>query len=122
MLTKIMLVDDEEDVVLSITAGLERSGFSVDGFTDPKLALQNFVKGKYDLVIIDIRMPEIDGFELYEKLEQIEQGVKVCFITAFEFNYLALKEIYPSLKLGSFIKKPIEPDELLNRVKQELGR
>lgn len=117
-----MLVDDEEDVVLSITASLERNGFTVDGFTDPKLALQNFVKGKYDMVIIDIRMPEIDGFELYEKIEQIEQGVKVCFITAFEFNYLALKEIYPSLKLGSFIKKPIESDELLNRVKQELGR
>ena len=117
-----MLVDDEQDVVLSITANLERDGFAVDGFTDPKLALQNFMKGKYDMIIIDIRMPEMDGFELYEKLEQIEQGVKVCFITAFEFNYLALREIYPSLNFGSFIRKPIEPDELLNRIKQELGR
>ena len=117
-----MLVDDEQDVVLSITANLERDGFTVDGFTDPKLALRNFMKGKYDMVIIDIRMPEMDGFELYEKLEQIEQGVKVCFITAFEFNYLALREIYPSLNFGSFIRKPIEPDELLNRIKQELGR
>jgi DNA-binding response OmpR family regulator len=117
-----MLVDDEQDVVLSISANLERDGFIVDGFTDPKLALRNFVKGKYDMAIIDIRMPEMDGFELYEKLEQIEQGVKVCFITAFEFNYLALREIYPSLNFGSFIRKPIESDELRNRIKQELGR
>ena len=62
-----MLVDDEEDIVLSITASLERSGFEVDGFTDPKLALEQFMKGKYVMVIVDIRMPEIDGFELYEE-------------------------------------------------------
>jgi DNA-binding response OmpR family regulator len=116
-----MLVDDEEDIVLSITAGLEHNGFEVDGFTDPKLALEHFKKGKYAMIIVDIRMPEIGGFELYEKLEEIDQDVKVCFITGFDFNYLALREIYPSLDFGSFIRKPIETDELVNKIKMELG-
>ena len=121
VLKKIMLVDDEEDTVLSITASLEHNGFKVDGFTDPKLALEHFTKGKYVMVIVDIRMPEIDGFELYEKLEEIDNDVKVCFITGFDFNYLALREIYPSLNFGSFIRKPIETDELVNKIKLELG-
>ena len=116
-----MLVDDEEDIVLSITASLEHNGFEVDGYTDPKLALEHFLKGKYVMVIVDIRMPEIDGFELYEKLEEIDQDVKVCFITGFDFNYLALREIYPSLNFGSFIRKPIETDELVKKIKMELG-
>jgi DNA-binding response OmpR family regulator len=116
-----MLVDDEEDIVLSITSSLERSGFEVDGFTNPNVALQHFIKGKYVMVIVDIRMPEIDGFELYEKLEEIDQDVKVCFITGFDFNYLALREIYPSLNFGSFIRKPIETNELVNKIKLELG-
>ena len=116
-----MLVDDEEDIVLSITASLEHNGFEVDGFTDPRLALEHFTKGKYVMVIIDIRMPEIDGFELYEKLEELDQNVKVCFITAFDFNYLALREIYPTLNFGSFIRKPIETTELVNKIKMELG-
>jgi DNA-binding response OmpR family regulator len=120
-LKKILLVDDEEDVVLSITASLERNGFQVDGFTDPKLALENFLKGKYEMVIVDIRMPEIDGFEFYEKLEEIDQNVKVCFITGFDFNYLALREIYPTLNFGSFIRKPVETDELVNKIRLELG-
>ena len=116
-----MLVDDEEDIVLSITASLEHNGFEVDGFTDPKLALEHFKKGKYAMIIVDIRMPEIGGFELYEKLEEIDQDVKVCFITGFDFNYLALREIYPSLDFGSFIRKPIETDQLVNKIKMELG-
>lgn len=116
-----MIVDDEEDVVLSITASLERNNFQVNGFTDPKLALESFSKERYDLVIIDIRMPEIDGFEVFEKLEEIDKDVKVCFITGFDFNYLALREIYPSLNFGSFIRKPIETDELVNKIKVELG-
>ena len=116
-----MLVDDEEDVVLSITASLQHNGFEVDGFTDPKLALKNFLRGKYVMVIVDIRMPEIDGFELYEKLEEIDKDVKVCFITGFDFNYLALREIYPSLNFGSFIRKPVETEELVNKIRLELG-
>jgi len=120
-LKRIMLVDDDEDVVFSITASLEHNGFEVDGFTNPRLALEHFQKGKYVMLIVDIRMPEIDGFGLYEKLEEIDQDVKVCFITGFDFNYLALREIYPSLNFGSFIRKPIETDELVNRIKLELG-
>jgi DNA-binding response OmpR family regulator len=119
---KIMLVDDEEDVILSLTASLERNGFQVDGYSDSSLALKDFEKGKYDLVIVDIRMPGIDGFELYEKMEEIDENIKVCFITGFEFNYLALREIYPSLNFGSFIRKPVETEELLTKIQSELGK
>lgn len=116
-----MLVDDEEDVVMSISAGLEHNGFRVDGFTNSKLALKSFEKGKYEMIIVDVRMPGIGGFELYEKLEEIDPNVKVCFITGFDFNYLALREIYPNLNFGSFIRKPVETDELVNKIKLELG-
>ena len=76
---KIMLVDDEEDIVLSITASLEHNGFEVDGFTDPRLALEHFTKGKYVMVIIDIRMPEIDGFEFVPEVRRVRSECESLF-------------------------------------------
>lgn len=116
-----MIVDDEEDIVLSIATSLEHNGYKVTGFTDAKSALESFQKGKYELIIIDIRMPGMDGFELYEKIEEIDKDVKVCFITGFDFNYLALREIYPSVDFGSFIRKPVATEELIKKIKTELA-
>src|SRR5919205_404731 len=92
---KILLVDDEEDITLSLSIGLEDNGFAVDTFNDPVLALSNFKADMYDLVLLDIRMPKMNGFELFEKLREIDSNVKICFITAYEAYYQSLKEISP---------------------------
>ena len=77
-----MVVDDEYDITFTLQAGLEDGGFGVDAFTDPELALSNFKSGLYDLVLIDIKMPKINGFVLYELLKTVDPGVKVSFLTA----------------------------------------
>jgi CheY-like chemotaxis protein len=86
-----MVVDDEYDITFTLQAGLEDGGFGVDTFTDPELALSNFKSGLYDLVLIDIKMPKINGFVLYELLKTIDPGVKVCFLTAM--NHEEMREM-----------------------------
>lgn len=138
---KIFLVDDEQDVVTTLKIGLEGTGlFEVDAFTDPQLALSNLSKAglhRYDLLLIDVKMPQMNGFELYqeikkrmrtrkqevkeeEKQEGIDNTMKVCFMTAYEVYYETLKKEFPTLNVGCFIKKPIELQELVNRIKREL--
>ena len=125
----ILLVDDERDIITSLKIGLEETGlFEVDGFTDPKAALSNLSEiglHHYDLLLIDIKMPQMNGFELYQQIKNKfgdnSSSTKVCFITAYEIYYETLKKEFPTLDVGCFIKKPIEIEELVNTVKQELG-
>jgi two-component system, OmpR family, response regulator ChvI len=77
---------------------LEENGFKIDSFTDPLSALKNFKEGAagvYDLLILDIKRPEINGFELYRQIKKIDDEVKICFITAFELYYDKFKEYFP---------------------------
>ncbi|MGA7692731.1 MAG: response regulator [Nitrososphaeraceae archaeon] len=76
------VVDDELDITLTLKSVLEQSGFNVDLFNDPLLALQNFKTNFYDLIILDIKMPKMNGFDLYEKIKMVDNKVKVCFLTA----------------------------------------
>jgi DNA-binding response OmpR family regulator len=69
---RILVVDDEPDITFTLQSGLEDGGFDVDAFTDPELALSSFKPGLYDLIIIDIMMPKMDGFDLYERLKTVE--------------------------------------------------
>jgi DNA-binding response OmpR family regulator len=83
--------------------------------------LKNFKAGSYDLLIIDIVMPEMDGFSLYEEIRKIDNKVKVCFITAFEMNYQALRAVFPaSDDIGCFIRKPVDIDDLIKRINAEV--
>jgi CheY-like chemotaxis protein len=85
---KILVVDDEPDNASVFTLSLEDGGFEVDTFTDPLLALSTFKAGKkYDLLIIDIKMPNMNGFDLYDALRKIDNKVKACFLTAFGEGY-----------------------------------
>jgi len=118
---RILLVDDERDITIAFHMGLESKGFIVDTFNDPQGALSNFKAGLYDLLLIDIKMPKMNGFELYQEIEKIDNRVKVCFITAFEVYYKSLRELFPSMKVDCFIKKPITTDELVERIRTELG-
>lgn len=121
MKKRILIVDDDPDILITYKKGLEESGlFEVDTFTDPEETLSNFKKGLYDFLIIDIRLPKMDGFELCDKMKAIDNKVKICFITAYEINYRALRQVFPEPKLECFIQKPIEIGELVERIKSEL--
>src|SRR5581483_3163575 len=84
---RIFLVDDEQDITYSLKKGLENEGFEVEAFTSPVIALRNYKPGTYDLALLDIRMPEMSGFELFRKIKEKDGKIRVCFITAFEIYY-----------------------------------
>jgi two-component system, OmpR family, response regulator ChvI len=121
-MNRILIVDDEPDITLSFKMILEGNGFKVDTHNDPVDAKGNFKAGSYDLVILDIRMPKMDGFQLYEELKKIDDKVKVVFITAFDINYEGLRKMYPELRIDSFVRKPVDSEYLINVVKDELRR
>src|SRR5712692_1903532 len=123
--TRILIIDDEPDITLAFKKALRDKGFEeVETVNDPILALKNFKEGSYDLLIIDIVMPEMDGFGLYEEIRKIDNNVKVCFITAFEINYQALRAVFPAASttddIGCFIRKPIDMDDLVKRIQAEI--
>jgi DNA-binding NtrC family response regulator len=111
---KIFIVDDESDICLTLANVLEGDRFVVDTFDDPILALENFRKDSYDLVILDIKMKKMDGLELYKEIKKIDHKVKVCFLTASKFNNKAFKEVLSDLEKNQFIQKPIQNEELIN--------
>jgi len=96
---RILLVDDEPDVTLTFKKGLEE--FSVDAFNDPRIALSKFKAAFYDLLLLDIKMADLNGFQLYQEVKK--KDAKVCFITAYEVYYGRLKEDYPTLNVGCLI-------------------
>src|SRR6266487_243213 len=129
---RILLVDDELDITTVFTLALEDNGFEVDAFNDPLQALSGFKSGSYDLALIDYKMPNMNGFELYREIRKIDERVKVCFITAFEVYHEELKKKFQSSSNASpqykqeidvkcFIQKPIDIDELVKRIKEELN-
>ena len=113
------MVDDESDVNLTLKMVLEENGFQVNSFTDPLLALENF-KGEtdmYDMLVFDIQMPNMNGFELYREIRKIDDKVKVCFLTAGEMDYKAFgKELSSVLDDNCYIQKPIENETLIKRL------
>jgi DNA-binding response OmpR family regulator len=110
---KILVVDDEPDVNLALKTALEENDFEVDVFSDPLLALENFKAAYYDLLILDIRMPKMNGFELYREIKKLDNKVKVCFLTAGEMYYGIYTDIFDE---NQFIRKPIENQELIKRL------
>jgi DNA-binding response OmpR family regulator len=121
---RVLLVDDEPDLNLTLKITLEENGLKVDSFTDPLLALKNFKgeAGSYDLVILDMKMPGINGFELYRQIKKIHDKVKVCFLTASEMYYEDFrKELFPALDKNCYIQKPIETEMLIRRLNRILS-
>ena len=117
---RILIVDDDPDITLSFSIGLEDGGFEVYTYNDPLDALLNFEPSFYDLLLIDINMPKMNGFELCTKILEIDLNVKMCFITAGDINIDGLREVYPALSTGCFISKPISISDLVKRLKAEL--
>ena len=145
---RILIVDDEEDITFFLKEALEEfGGFEVVTFNDPLLALSSFNNDDknnkptpYDLILLDIKMPKMDGFELYQELQKRfdtadgmgsnirsgDQGKngkrpKICFMTAFDVYFEALKELFPDTYPSiCFIKKPSSAQDLIKRISKEL--
>ena len=117
---RVLLVDDEPDLNLTLKIVLEQNGFKVDSFTDPLSALENFkgeAAGMYELLILDMKMPNMNGFELYRQIKKIDDKVKICFLTAGEMDYEQFrKELFPALDNNCYIQKPIENETLIKRL------
>jgi len=119
---KILVVDDEPDITSSIKNGLQRKGFEVDTYNDPTDALSNFKPDTYDLLLIDIRMPKMNGFELYREVKKKSGDVRICFFTAFEVYYDEFRKMFPNLEVKCFIRKPITISDLVTHINTELEK
>ena len=118
-----MLVDDEQDITSILCSVLQESGFEVTSFEDPVMALKHFKPRYYDLVILDIKMPNMNGFELYRQIRRKDSRVKVCFLTAvseFQEYEQYRKEAYPKLGERHFVAKPISNDVLIQKINEML--
>jgi DNA-binding response OmpR family regulator len=117
---KILLVDNEVDITFALENALDNHGFTVDSFNDPITALKSYRSNFYDLVILDIKMPKMDGFQLYTKIREQDPKAKICFLTASELFYEEFRKT--RLKLGEkigeeyFIQKPIKTEDLLEKL------
>ena len=120
---RVMLVEDEDDIVMLFEMILgSDAGLKIDSFTEPFAALNNFISGLYDLIMIDVTMPKMNGFELYYKIRKLDDKVKVCFLTAGEmYDEEIRKETFPELDTNCFIRKPIASQDLIQRVKDILN-
>ena len=118
----ILLLDDEIDLVAPFKLLLEKQGFSVSGFTEPLLALEHFQinRDKYRLVISDLRMPGMNGFEFVKKIKELKPEVKVFFMTAFEIDDIEFKRLLPSVKIDEFIQKPCSVKSLIAAITKHM--
>jgi two-component system, OmpR family, response regulator ChvI len=123
---RLMIVDDEADITNSFSLALEDSGlFVVDTYNDPLVALSNYRPNSYDLLLLDIKMPKMNGIELYDQIKKLDNNVKVCFISAYDVDHTELREQFPSLEKDclipkTIIRKPIEVSKLIERIELEL--
>jgi DNA-binding response OmpR family regulator len=116
---RIMVVDDEHDLTLFYRMSLEYYGFEVETYNDPKKALSDFKPDYYDLIILDIKMPNMDGFELYKEIKEIDPNATACFLTASELYYKEFRaREYSALDKELFIRKPIGNEELIKEIKR----
>jgi len=123
---RILIVDDDPDITLTFKAGLDghyyndKKRFEVYTYNDPLLVLKEFKPHYYDLLLTDIYMPKINGFELCEKILELDVNIRVCCMSALEVNIRALREVFRNVNLGCFIEKPVSIKYLIERLATEL--
>jgi DNA-binding response OmpR family regulator len=119
---RILFVDDEPDLTSLFKKALESAGFSVNVFNNYADTLKDFKPHFYDLVMLDIVMPKIDGFDLYKELKKLDPDVKVCFLTASEKYREGLREgEYQTLSKDLFIQKPLSIKDLRKEIHKRIG-
>jgi DNA-binding response OmpR family regulator len=119
---RIMIVEDDQDIAQIFTITLEDNGFAVDVFNDPLSALSSYKAGYYDLLLLDIRMPGMNGFELYRRIKDIDDKTQVCFITARMDAIDEFRTLFPDLQEADcFVRKPVEMHNLVKIVKSKVN-
>ena len=120
-----MVVDDERDILSIVKRGLEsKNRFQVETFIDAESALESLKENSgdyYDLVLTDIRMPKINGFELYRRIKESNPRMKIVFITAFEINKDEFSKVIPSVDVIDFISKPVSMSTLITKLNSILN-
>jgi DNA-binding response OmpR family regulator len=111
-----MLVDDEKDITSILKPGLEHHGFVVDTFNDPVQAISQYKPNFYDLIVLDIRMPTIDGFKVAKQIWANDERARICFFSAFEIYESEAKKVFQNLKTYCFIKKPVTSATLAKHI------
>ena len=119
---RILIVDDEVDITDSLKAGLTSQGFSVDAYNDPVAALSHFRLKEYDIVILDIRMPKMSGFDLYREMVKLDGKTNYCFFTAFDIHHSEFEKVFPDINVRAFLKKPISPSQMVERLKPVMNQ
>ncbi len=127
---RILIVDDDQDITFTFKKAFEEANriggssnkisFHVDAYNDPLVAFSEFKPDFYDLMLIDINMPKMNGFDFCVKVLELDVNPRFCFMSSGLINQEALREQYPSLSIGCFIKKPVTIEDLVRRVKAEL--
>jgi CheY-like chemotaxis protein/predicted transcriptional regulator len=112
----ILVVEDDADIGSALKAGLEQYGFTVDLYNDPLAMLSSYKPEKYNLLVFDIHMPKLNGFDLYRLINKIDEKAIVCFLTAFEEYYDEFKRDFPAMDMKYFIRKPIPIRDLTDRL------
>ena len=118
MSKRILVIDDEPDVNITLRKVLEKNGFTVDSYENPFLALENFKPHFYDLLILDIKMPDMNGFSFYRDIKKLDEKMKVCFLTAVEINDGEYSDILSSLPDNCIIQKPVINEDLLKIINE----
>lgn len=122
---RILVVDDEQDITFTLKTAMEETGsFQVETFNDPVLALSRFKAGAYDLALLDIRMPEMNGFQLCRKLRDMDNKLRTCFLTATELAYFREtdSDVINDLGRDCFITKPVDNKDIKDKVKAILSK
>jgi two-component system response regulator ChvI len=116
---RVLIIDDEPDIILTLRMALEQNGFRTDSYSDSILAYKNFRAGVYDLVLLDIKMPNVDGFQLYQKIKRTDSRVKICFLTASEFydEEIRKEQGFDGFDKELFLRKPVEIACLIDTIR-----
>jgi DNA-binding response OmpR family regulator len=119
---RILIVDDDPDICVTLREILMDNGFAADSFTDPCLALNHFEAGLYDLLLLDVKMSEMNGFQLYHEMKKVDDRAKACFLTAADVRYGMLSEekVLFALDKELFLQKPIETTKLILEISKLL--
>ena len=116
---RVLIIDDEPDIILTLRMALEQNGFRTDSYSDSILAYKNFRAGVYDLVLLDIKMTNVDGFQLYQKIKRADSRVKICFLTASEFydEEIRKEQGFDGFNKELFLRKPVEIACLIDTIR-----
>jgi DNA-binding NtrC family response regulator len=121
--SSVLLIDDEADILPILKRALEGAGMNTYGFTNPVLAIEHFKNNanNYDIVVTDVRMPHMNGFQVARAVKEIRPDIKIAFITSFEINHAEFRSILPSTKVDAFITKPVTQERFVEIINETMG-